>query len=145
MGDGVITLQFSTTWMPASALIRARSWCNYSHTAFVLDDGTLFGALFTGVQKHSPSSYTTRTKRYGVNAPQSVLDRALSQEGKSYDWTADFGIIFHRDWHEEDSWQCAELVAWAFWAEGYPLLRADHLNRIMPADLLLSPYLLGVE
>lgn len=127
------------------------TWSWASHVDFVLPDGKLFGALSVegggGVRFHelqSPSHYS-RLERFEVDAPDSVLDFALSQTGKPYDWAGIFGILTrNRKWEDDDKWFCSELTAWAFQKAGVPLL-IETSNRITPRDLLISPLLKPVE
>lgn len=79
-----------------------------------------------------------------VNLPaynaQAIIEAARSQLGKPYDWTAVAGLGLHRDWQEEDSWFCSELVAWAADQAGEPWFRQEALRRITPQHLwMLSP------
>ncbi|MEW6647176.1 MAG: hypothetical protein AB1450_08265 [Pseudomonadota bacterium] len=108
----------------------------------MLPDGRLLGAVPGGVSIRPYDPSALRIERHLVDAPDSVLQRALSQLGKPYDWPGVLGYAARRDWQEDDSWFCSELVAWAFQAEGFPLLRAADAWRINPRDLLLSPLLL---
>lgn len=138
----MITLQFSTTRHPASALIRWGTWSWASHVDLVLPDGSLYGAIPGGVRYHEASPLVTRAERYEVDAPLDELRIVIeSQWGKPYDWPGIIGWGLRRDWQEDDAWFCSELIAWGFQQIGRPLLRADKLHRITPRDLLLSPLL----
>jgi len=138
----VIAIQFSANQTLGSRIIRAFTWSAFSHVEFVLPDGRLLGARADGgVDIREPHADHTRIETYQVDHTEAVLNAALTQCGKPYDWPGVFGIGLHRDWQEDDSWFCSELVAWAFKEAGRPLLRAEHLHRITPRDLLLSPYL----
>ena len=141
----MITIQFSTTDQFASKAIAFLTWSWASHVDFVMPDGQLFGALAIenggGVQFHPMEKMYTRIERYTVNAPDSVLDYALSQKGKPYDWGGIFGILSRgRNWQDDDKWFCSELVAYSFMKAGVPLLN-ETSNRITPRDLLISPLL----
>uniref|UniRef100_A0A6H1ZF04 Putative peptidase n=1 Tax=viral metagenome TaxID=1070528 RepID=A0A6H1ZF04_9ZZZZ len=73
-----------------------------------------------------------------------VLDAALSQIGKPYDWLGVAGIALRgRDWQEDDCWFCSELVAWAFSEAGFPLFRSELQARIVPQHLwmLANPHI----
>jgi hypothetical protein len=136
----LITLEFTKSKTLGARLIQSWTWCPYVHVQFVLGNKRL--AAFPGkgvlIQPPSPDDETLQLE---VDAPRHVVDVAMTQIGKPYDWTAILGIVAHRDWREDDSWICSELVAWAFETAGSPLLNAKHLNRITPRDLLLSPML----
>lgn len=137
----MITLQFSTTKHITSRVIAGFTWSWASHVDFVLPDGKLLGALAThgGVKIHEPLEMS-RVERFAVDAPDSVIDFAKSQLGKPYDWAGIFGLTFRRDWEEDDSWFCSELVAYSFAKAGVPLLN-ETSYRITPRDLLISPLL----
>jgi uncharacterized protein YycO len=60
---------------------------------------------------------------------------AAAQVGKPYDLTALFGWLSGRDWQEEDSWFCSELVAAAFDKAGSPLFREGTMSRVTPQHL----------
>jgi len=154
----MIVLQFATERGFSSSLIRLGTWSEFSHVDFVVPDGYkiknlaqerrvvgerwLGARLRGGVSSRFPGyAPFTRTFRLRVDAPDSVLDWAWRERGKPYDWRAVVGFAFRRDWREEGSWFCSEFIAAAFRAAGWPLLRADHLNRVSPADLLMSPFL----
>lgn len=72
-------------------------------------------------------------------ASSEILAAACNQIGKPYDWTALFGLLLHRDWQEDDSWFCSELVAWAFAQGGDPLFRPEALHRVTPQHLWMLP------
>lgn len=137
----MIQLQFSSQNKPGSWLIQKFTWSRFSHVDFVLPDGRLLGARgHGGVQIREPELFPTLA-RFDIDAPDSVLDHAMSQIGKPYDWPAILGFMAKRQWQDKNAWFCSELVAWSFQAAGVPLLRSRDLYRITPRDLLLSPYL----
>lgn len=137
-----------TSGMGASgALIRFYCWSWAAHAALLLDDGSVLDATPSrGVAIHPPDTYAHQ-EVFEIAAPDVVVDlaeiwaKAQAVAGKRYDWTAIYGMAARRDWHDPGAWFCSELVAAAFEAAAFPLLRADHLNRVTPRDLLLSPYL----
>ncbi len=142
----MITVRFSANRTFGSRIIRAATWSEFSHVDFVLPSGSLLGAAaIGGVALREARADCTRVRAFRVDAPARVLAAAIDQLGKPYDWAGVVGMGLHRDWQEDDSWFCSELVAWAFQAAGRPLLRADHLHRITPRDLLLSPMLKEVK
>lgn len=140
----MITLQFSTTRHISSKAIQFFTWSWASHVDFVLPNGKLFGALATqdggGVRLHDAENYT-RIERFQVDVPESIIDIAMTQEGKPYDWAGIFGLVLReRNWEDDDKWFCSELVAWSFKQGGFPLLN-ETTSRITPRDLLISPLL----
>lgn len=139
----MITLQFSTKTSLSSRLIRWATWSAFSHVDLVLPDGRLLGATARrGVSIRNPEP-VARLVRFTIDAPSAVIDVASTQLGRPYDWSGILGWGLRRDWQEDDSWFCSELIAWAFDAAGCPLLRARNSWRITPRDLLLSPLLGG--
>lgn len=134
----MITVEFSFRGGLAGKIVQAATWSWASHVDFVLPDGLLLGAVPDGGVSLRAWSPPVRAERYTVDAHPFVLQCAQSQLGKPYDFVGVLGIGLHRDWAETDSWFCSELIAWAFQKAGKPLLRADHLDRITPRDLLLS-------
>ncbi|WP_417545689.1 hypothetical protein [Marinobacter sp.] len=141
----MITLQFSTTKGIGSRVIRWATWSPFSHVDLVLGDGRLLGATARyGVTVRDPEPVSALA-RFQVAAPAEVLDALNSQIGRPYDWPGIFGWGFRRNWQEQDSWFCSELIAWAFREAGCPLLRFDRSYRITPRDLLLSPMLIPIS
>lgn len=142
----MILLQFSSAPNVGSRLIAFATWSWASHVEFVLPDGQLLGArTHGGVQVRDPSKDRfSRVERYGVDAPETLLNFALSQVGKPYDYQGVFNFFArNRNWEETDSWFCSELVAYTFKQFGVPLIRAD-AYRITPRDLLMSPLIYEV-
>lgn len=140
----MIRLQFSTNKGIFARLTRWATWGEYSHVDFILPDGKLLGALPEGVEVHSPRKYT-KVIVYEVDAPKEVLEMALTQVGKKYDWKGILGFGIKKRVESKNKWFCSELVAWAFEQAGSPLLLTDKHWRISPRDLLLSPRLVKVE
>lgn len=141
-----VTLYFSTQTDPLSALIRACTWSQWSHVSLMDHDGYLISAEFPlGVYSESVSNLMQKSKRVHAvtfETPQAglVVDKALSQMGKPYDLSAVIGIGLHRDWQEDDSWFCSELIAWAFDQAGTPLFRREAMHRVTPEHLwMLAP------
>ena len=137
----MITLQFIADHSPTSWLIRRFTWSPYSHVELVLPDGRLLGARGDGGVAIREPARAPVVARFAVEAPDSVIDTALQQLGRPYDWAAIAGIVTRRNWQQPDRWFCSELVAWAFDRAGHPLLRSQGHYLITPRDLLLSPYL----
>lgn len=138
----MIQLRFSALDTLAGRIIRWGTWSWCSHVDFYLPaTGMLLGAV--------PGEGVSLRKRvagereafFCVDAPQSVLTRAHERLGAKYDYSGVLGYALRRNWNNEDSWFCSELVAKCFEEEGVPLLRTDHTHRISPRDLLMSPHL----
>lgn len=145
----MITLQFSTTSHIGSKLIRLGTWSDFSHVDIILPDGSLLGATATlGVAiRENDISKMTKIEKYIVQDVDSsaIISTALEQVGKPYDWKGVLNFITRsRDWEDDSSWFCSELVAYAFKNNGTPLLNAPNY-RTTPRDLLMSPLLKRVE
>lgn len=138
---GAISLLFSTSGHPMSAVIRVGTWSDWSHVAIIDGNEVIEATAPAGVRRF-PINHTKRSAivELPCRDPQAVIAAAASQIGKPYDFTAIIGLGLHRDWQQEDSWFCSELVAWAFEKVGDPLFRADCLRRVTPQHLwMLSP------
>lgn len=122
----------------------------FSHVDVVWPDGKLLGARSDlvggappGVQFRDPAYVEGQeTLRVEIGAAdverQAFYDFLLMQEGKPYDMTGILAFVLDRDWQEEDSWFCSELITAALVHCGhlrYPLVTPT--NKITPADLLL--------
>ncbi|SED51101.1 YiiX/YebB-like N1pC/P60 family cysteine hydrolase [Pseudomonas anguilliseptica] len=142
---GSIQLLFSTTHHPFSGLIRAATWSDWSHVALVAGNYVIEAVALEGVRQVSKAYAIERASAYSLvdmpaRNPQAIIDAARSQIGKPYDWTAIAGLGLHRDWQEEDSWFCSELLAWAADQAGEPWFRPEALRRITPQHIwMLSP------
>jgi len=140
-----IRLLFSTTSNPFSALIRAATWSRWSHVSMIGGDFVIEAAALHGVRRVSLMEAFSRAEDREIVAlpcadPAAVIAAASSQIGKPYDYTAVLGLGLHRDWQEDDSWFCSELVAWGFNTAGQPLFRSDCMRRITPQHLwMLAP------
>jgi uncharacterized protein YycO len=138
----VITLRFSRGTGPAAALVRAVTWSWCAHVGIALNNGWVVDATHEHGVATRRAVDDDSTRYFTVSAPYAVLDHAYSQVTRPYDWRGALGIGLHRDWRRTNAWFCSELVAWAFEAAGFPLLRADHIDRVTPRDLLMSPLLI---
>lgn len=139
-----VRLRFVTEDDLVSALIREKTWCDYSHVEFLLDDGTTLGARSSGGVQIRPTDYAKFSKIRVFSVACTVEQKfqiesfAKAQVGKAYDTGAIAGLLAHRDWRDPDKWFCSELVAAAF-ELAVPLLRIpDSVDRVTPRDLLLS-------
>ena len=100
--------------------------------------------MFQGVVAQTVSHTLAGTSDHVfVAVPGVDSDRAWNfatrQIGKPYDYLSLAGLFFRRDWHVDDAWQCAELVTAALIEGGVRPLRVEHMNRIVPQLLLMSP------
>lgn len=128
-----------TSSLVGAAAIRAVTWGKYSHAA-IIDGDEVIEAVYPCVRKAKLSDVIQNHTNYLVvdiacTNEGAAIAAARSQIGKPYDWTALFGLLLHRDWQEDDSWFCSELVAWAFQQAGSPLFRPEAMHRITPQHL----------
>ena len=139
----MIEIEFVGTNSLAGRVIKWGTMSDIDHAQFVLADGRRLGAMpGQGVAYGPPPAAGATVERHKIDAPQSVIDFAVEQLGKPYDWGAVLAIgariTLNRDWRETDRWFCSELVAAAFEAGGVPLVHARDLAVITPRDLTLS-------
>lgn len=127
-----------------SWIIRTLTWSSFSHSV-ILDGGEVIEAVWPKVRVSTLAELrSTHDEVEIVDWPNidgdPIIAAARSQVGKPYDWKALVGFLFHRDWREDDSWDCAELIAWSCESGGSPLFRPGTLNRVTPQDLwMLNP------
>lgn len=140
----MVTVEFSFSNTALGRVICAATWSRWSHVGVVVDDDLYSARIGDGVGFETPAP-PERRQRFRVHTTaeeaESIRRALVGQLGKPYDLTGVIAIAIHRDWRSTDSWFCSELIAWAFEKAGRPLLRADHLNRITPGMLALSPLL----
>jgi uncharacterized protein YycO len=148
----VVRVLFTRRHHFGSLAIRFATWSAWSHVDLVDDRGAvpmLIGAVApSGVVRVPMAERLGQASRaalvdFSVSDSGAVLAAAASQAGKPYDWPGVSGLALRsRDWQEDDSWFCSELIAWAFGAAGSPLFRDDEVARITPQHLwmLANPY-----
>lgn len=138
---------FSTTNLIGSAAIRVFTWSRFSHVDWILSGTSkIIGATLTdGVAVSSVWDRLDESKRaelYSFSCGADGEAWIKSQEGRPYDWSAIFGLVFRRDWQQDTDWFCSELVARASLEGRNPLINPlNRMNRVTPRDLLLSPLL----
>jgi hypothetical protein len=131
----------------------------FSHADCVLSDGNLLGASddpYAPVIKGNPRGVAIRpdpyqreavSRRAFIACPEDILEKfndfCFEQVGKPFDGSAlklrtFLSPEFNRDWRNDATWYCAELIARAAEVSGLlatPILAVK--NRITAADLLL--------
>lgn len=139
---GVVQVLFTRRHHLGSVAIRAATWSPWSHVDVILPGGRIIGAtLESGVAVHSLESRILKASRAAVTDfpsrnPDAIYSALYSQISKKYDWTAILGMVLrNRNWQEDDSWFCSELIAWAFQEAGEPLFRENMVDRITPHHL----------
>lgn len=124
-----------------SKIIRSFTRSKWSHVAIEHNGWVVHSTVGEGVHTTTLEHFNKNYDRYlSVKIPHTcskkIFDIAYQELGKKYDWTAIFGIGLNRDWQEDDSWFCSELVANAIIRAGYPILNPEcKLARVTPEDL----------
>jgi uncharacterized protein YycO len=145
----IVTIQLVTEDSFASKLIRYFTNSEFSHVDLVMPDGGLLGARLDGGVQIRPDNYAKFTKlaRFNIDLPADTAAKlfifATAQVGKKYDSSGIINFFTqNRNWREDDSWFCSELIAAAFEHAGYPLFNPFVVaERITPRDLTLTPKL----
>jgi hypothetical protein len=141
----MIRLQFVAQRSVSTAVIQflSHGWC--SHVDTILDDGGLLGARLNGGVSIQPPDYEVWSRKVIVDLPCSLkievayYSFVMSQVGKPYDVTADIAFALNRNWREEDSWMCSELVSFGLErSKFFPYQLAAPTSGISPASLFLT-------
>jgi uncharacterized protein YycO len=106
-----------------SLLLRTGMWSSWSHCGIVFGDNVIQAAAFKGVVGTPLAEMIAEASTYAFRDFDGVDDEkahafALAQIGKPYDWPGAAGLALHREWEEDDSWFCSELVEAALVAGG---------------------------
>lgn len=137
----MITCLYSANRTIGSRGIQLGTRCGYSHVDVVLPDSRLFGATWKyGVDYQPVRTDYTRRLMVEYDVDQRALDVMFAERGKVYDWRGALGIGFDRDWQDDESWFCDELIEYGCLMVGQPLLHHGVIKpwRITQRDLLLS-------
>jgi uncharacterized protein YycO len=109
---------------PGSWLLRTALWSSWSHCAIVTPQDTVIeAAAFHGVQEVTLASFVAGVSDHSLKDialpdDAAAIQWAREQIGKPYDWWGAIGLALHREWNEDDSWFCSELVEGAAAAGG---------------------------
>jgi hypothetical protein len=140
-------------------LIGERDGDQPTHVEVVLPDGSLLGAHAVGGVQIRPAGYDKDTTTHELivlisfkmdmtAAQEPAYDSAAiyekkfydflhAQIGKPYDFTGVAGLAVGRNWREDDSWFCSELVARALEEAGFFEHLTSSANHVSPRDVLL--------
>lgn len=140
------TLQFVYTPGLGSFAIALKGGVHLSHVDAVLDDGSLLGARWdnpkgfgSGVRirdaGYAKWSYSVRIEYRGATSKQIYQWKQFlfSQLDRPYDWRSIVGFAIDRNWREEDSWFCSELVTAAGEKSGLIGELYEGVNKVDPA------------
>lgn len=123
---------FSRSHKPISFLIRAFTWSRWSHIGVIVDDYVIESIASKGVVKTSLEDFKKRYHCYEIctmTNESGWQERAKSQLGKKYDWSAIFSLIVKSRKQDPNKWFCSELAAHAS-----GIFRQERVNRITPED-----------
>ena len=149
-----VTIQFSTSTAFASEIIRRLSHSAFSHCDIVVPGEGLLGVSGPDksiadpggvlIRSFAPWPYLAPPKKctLATDNADGVISNAKSQLGKPFDNDALYHFLSaspgDRNWREESSWFCSELIAFCLEAAGFfPYKLVAAKNRITPGDLLL--------
>jgi uncharacterized protein YycO len=134
----MITLYLTASRTFGGYAIQLFTWSKWSHIAIEDGDHLIEAHWRYGVRRVPKEEGLKKVSRMAVikvetKNDEAVLKACRSQVGKPYDYSAILSFLIRRDWQEDDAWQCAELIAWAFAMAGEPIFRPDSVSRITPA------------
>lgn len=124
----------------------------YSHSAIMLDDGSVIEAWHKGGVRHLRDPFEGHDDKtvidvYEIQADfnENVTMAFLrGQLGKKYDFRSVIRFLTRLRSRDNDKWFCSELVVEALRAGGLTLLRG-HSSMFSPRDVAMSPYLFKTE
>ena len=145
-----IILQFATQKTISSFFIGwfGHGWA--SHVDVVYPNG-LFGAMLKGgctFRKYEDHSWS-RTEQYALECDDATKYKfdtfMMKQLDKPYDWRNILAFLSpNRNWLEDDSWFCSELVAAGLIKSGFFKGELSTVaNKITPQDLMLLVTAIG--
>lgn len=137
----MIRLLFTTNKNPFSYVIRLVTWSQWSHVAFVCEDGSVIESMAPhGVRHVSFEKAISKAKKYCVvefmNADPVAMQAAMeTQIGKSYDYLGALGIGLRVNIGHTDKWSCGEFICWAAEKIGSGIFRKSENRKISQEDL----------
>ena len=147
----MIALYRGRSW--TSRLIRWINWSDYSHAAWMCEDGAVIEAWSRGGVRYNATAGMLHTPGtvidiYGIPdldpARRELIEGwLLRQCGKGYDWHGVIHFLLRKPERPEDRerWFCSELVFAACAANGVELLNRVPAWKVSPGMLMLSPRL----
>jgi len=135
-----------------SRLIRWRTWSEYSHAAWVCEDGTILDAWQKGGVRHvanisvghKPGTPVEFFTLYLTPMQRGMIECFLKRQvGKKYDWHGVLKFISRRKTtaDQQKKWFCSELISAAFNHARRPLLVRIRDEQVSPGLLAISPLL----
>lgn len=143
MSSNKVQILFAEGRKIFSRLIKAVTWSRFSHVGMIDETGEYVyeAEAFMGVVKTPINEFVERyngrvvREDYNCDNPKNAFAFMESQLGKSYDYSAIFGILFKTDIDKENAWFCSELVVRSIEEGGTSYFRPDYESRITPEDL----------
>lgn len=142
-----VYLVFTKNNKLGSRAIRVVTWSEWSHVEILTDRGTVIGAnIPVGVVEVPLEERLSRCTEYAMaRVPITPLQRVIlfdwlrGQIGRPYDYVGLVSFFAKRDFNDDSSWFCSELVAAAFEHAASPLFRPGSTYRVTPQDIFMLP------
>lgn len=136
----MIRLLFTRKHTIGSFAIRAFCGSRWSHVALLDGEYVIEAIGSQGVRRVSFDEALIGSSHHQIvdfvdADPLPVIQAALTQLGKPYDFAAIFGIWLRSGWNKTDSWFCSELVAWSMEQGGHPMFRTKDIPRVTQQHL----------
>lgn len=125
------------SWLIRWALPVSRfRWGRASHSMIKVGTDVIHATMMSGVVRQPigealKGQTVVGVREFSVPDLAAGMKWAEAQVGKGYDWRGAFGVALSpdRDWREDDSWFCHELVAGFLHASGKPVFaRYGHVT-----------------
>ncbi|PKN71197.1 MAG: hypothetical protein CVU54_01890 [Deltaproteobacteria bacterium HGW-Deltaproteobacteria-12] len=139
MTDKHIIVGFSTDKQDfISKVIRLLTWSRFSHVVLISPDKKSYieSTHGAGVRELPIEAFL---KKDGVEFgtiyhpdPDKVWQLAKQEIGKPYDSLYIYGWLCRRNWQDDASWACCELVPAMAVRAGHPIIREDCFIKITP-------------
>ena len=138
-----------------SGVIKWFTWGDYSHVAYMFENGELIEAWHKGGVVHRLSwldghKVGTVIERYKIpsmsNEAEAIMVAFLkSQVGKKYDYRGLFGFLGRRAIENALKWFCSELLGEGTTRADTPLLLRVPSYKVSPSQLNTSPLLIPFD
>ena len=113
--DNTVRIHFTSSLLPAAALIRGLTFSTWHHCAIEVDGMVYESKLFGGVICRPLNEFASKLSR--VKSVELFCDdKSACKEflksvlGQGYDWAAVVGIVSHNEFDIQHRWTCSELA-----------------------------------
>ena len=143
-------LAYKGTSLWPSKMIRWFSWSDYSHIAWLTEQGEVIEAWPPKVricksfdEGHTPGTHVDIYEVVGLTSgDRETIETFLrNQVGKKYDWRGVFHFVTRNGNNSRTKWFCSELVFKALLKADIKLLKGIPPYKVTPGMLVLSPLL----